>query len=236
MKGITIRISKKKLRALKMLFSGVAIIVCILALDSRIRPVMTTLSTYQAKLAATKSINDAVIDVISQEDVVYNNIISLTKGETGEVSSISTDMITINRLKAEITNKVSDRLKQDASRSIYIPLGTILGGQFLSGRGPKVEFKVLPAGYVKTEIYNSFQSAGINQTLHQIMLSVNATVSAVAPVYTITTDVNTNICITETIIVGKVPNAFTDINGDKADPIGLYNDYAAHLVDPDTTS
>ena len=67
-----------------------------------------------------------------------------------------------------------------------------MGGQILSGRGPEVEFRVIPAGYVHTEIYNQFQSAGINQTLHQIMLKVDATVSAVMPIYTVTTEVTTN--------------------------------------------
>lgn len=228
-KPVTIRVSKKKLRALKMIAIGTTLVLLVALLDSRVRPVITTLSTYQAKLAATQSINDAVIQVINEEDVIYNSIITLTQADDGEVSSISTDMITINRLKAEITNKISDRLKLDASRTIRIPIGTVLGGQILSGRGPRIEFKVLPAGYVHTEIYNNFKAAGINQTLHQIMLSVDATVSAVSPVYTVTTTVNTNICIAETIIVGRVPGAFTDINGDKADEIGMYNDYGAHL-------
>ena len=94
-----------------------------------------------------------------------------------------------------------------------------------------MEFKVLPVGYVQTEIYNSFQSAGINQTLHQIMLKVTATVSAVIPAYTVTTDVTTNLCIAQTIIVGKVPTAYTDINGEQSDLIGQINDYAAEIQD-----
>lgn len=208
---------------------GMFLIASLFLIDSRIRPVITTLSTYQAKLAATKSINDAVMQVITTEDVVYNNIISVRENPQGEVSSIETDMITINRLKAEITNKVSEQLEIDASKGIFVPIGSILGGQFLAGRGPSLEFKVLPAGYVKTEIYNQFESAGINQTLHQIMLSVQATVSAVAPVYTVTTDVDTNLCIAETVIVGKVPSAYTDINGDKSDKLNMFNDYKAEL-------
>lgn len=227
MKPITVHVSRKKLRAVKLLIVGMFLILSVFLLDSRVRPLITTISTYQAKLMATKSINDAVIQVISEEDVVYNNIISITQNEVGEVASISTDMITMNRLKSEITNKVSDKLIENSTRGIYIPIGTIVGGQLFSGRGPKVEFKILPAGFVHTEIYNSFQSAGINQTLHQIMLSVDATVSAVMPIYTVTTEVNTNICIAETIIVGKVPSSYTDINGDQSDELGLYNDYQA---------
>lgn len=227
MRPITIHIKRKKLRALKMLLVGVCLLAAVFVLDGRVRPVLTTLATYQAKLSATRSINEAVIQVISEEDVVYNNIISVTQKTGGEVSSLSTDMVTVNRLKAQITSKVADRLTQDAVQDIGIPIGTVFGGQLLSGRGPRLTFKVLPAGYVHSEIYNRFQSAGINQTLHQIMLSVEVTISAVAPIYTITTNVDTNLCIAETIIVGKVPEAFTDINGDSSDDIGMYNDYGA---------
>ncbi|MGI5966529.1 MULTISPECIES: sporulation protein YunB [Anaerotruncus] len=231
MRPVTIRVNKRKLRGIKMLAVGLALLMVIVVIDGRVRPIITTISSYQAKLEATKSINDAVIEVISEEDVVYNSIISITQGKNGEVSSISTDMISMNRLKAEITNKVSDFLSDNSTRPVGIPIGTLMGGQILSGRGPEVEFRVIPAGYVHTEIYNQFQSAGINQTLHQIMLKVDATVSAVMPIYTVTTEVTTNICIAETIIVGQVPEAYSEINGDHSDPINMYNDYKADNFD-----
>ncbi|WP_101911036.1 sporulation protein YunB [Marasmitruncus massiliensis] len=229
MKPVTIRIKKKKLKAFKLMALVMAVVVGVFWIDSRIRPVIQMITTYQAKLAATRSINNAVIHVISEEDVVYNSIVSIQKDSEGEVSSLETDMITMNRLKSLVTNRVSEQLIQDAASTVRVPLGTLLGGQILSGRGPVVEFKVLPVGYVQTEIYNNFQSAGINQTLHQIMLKVTASVSAVIPVYTVTTDVTTNLCIAQTIIVGKVPEAYTDINGEKSDLLGQFNDYGAQL-------
>ena len=226
-KPIVIRVKKKKLRAIKLVLAGVLAMVLVLVMDSRLRPLITMIASYQAKLSATRSINNAVIEVISKEDVVYNNIISMVQDENGEIASIETDMITVNRLKSEITNQISDQLLEDSDRAVLIPIGTVLGGQLFSGRGPNMEFRILPAGYVHTEIYNNFESAGINQTLHQIMLSVDATVSAVAPVYTTTPDITTNFCIAETVIVGKVPQAFTDINGDKSSLLNMRNDYAA---------
>ncbi|MCI8648541.1 MAG: sporulation protein YunB [Anaerotruncus sp.] len=227
MQPITIRISRKRRRALKLLMVGMLLAGLAFFTDSRLRPLVTTISTYQAQLAATRSINYAVLQVLDQQDIDYDSMITLSRDQEGEVSSISTNMVAINRLKAQVETQVSSQLLVDADHPILIPIGTVFGGQFFAGRGPNMEFQILPAGYVTTEIYNSFRSAGINQTLHQIMLSIRATVSAVAPVYTVTTNVNTNICIAETVIVGRVPEAFTDINGDRSDTIGLYNDYVA---------
>lgn len=234
MKPVTIRIKKKKWRQIKIMAFIMAMVFGVFWLDSRIRPIIKTITTYQAKLAATRSINNAVIHVISEEDVVYNSIVTVDKNDVGEVSSLETDMIVMNRLKSLITNKVSEQLILDANNTIRVPIGTLLGGQILSGRGPIVEFKVLPVGYVQTEIYNHFESAGINQTLHQIMLKVTASVTAVIPVYSVTTDVSTNLCIAQTIIVGKVPTAYTDINGEKSDLIGQLNDYGAQIPETDT--
>lgn len=227
LRSVQLRSKKKKRRALKMIVIGVLIVELLLFADGRVRPIITTIATYQAQLMATRSVNDAVIEVIAEEDVVYNSIVGITMDNSGEIASISTDMISLNRLKALITNKVSEYLERDGMDTVDIPVGTLLGGQFLSGRGPDVDFRVIPAGYVHTEIYNRFQSAGINQTLHQIMLSVQVNVTAVLPLYTVDTSIETNICIAETVIVGKVPAAYTDINGDNSDVIGLYNDYAA---------
>lgn len=225
MRPITIRVKKKKLRAVKMILIGCIIIGLVFAVDHRVRPLIQLMAGYQAQLLVTRNINEAVMDVINEEDVVYNTIVSVSKGSDGQVSSISTDMVTMNRLKAEITNQVSEHLEENLTQTISIPVGTLIGGALLSGRGPELEFKVLPSGYVQTSIYNDFQSAGINQTLHRVMLSVRVTVSAIMPLYTVTKDVETNLSIAETMIVGQVPSSYTDINGDMSTLLDQYNNY-----------
>ena len=224
---ITIRISRRKLRAWKMLFCGLLLLLLLILLDGQIRPIITTVTDYQAKLAVTRSINEAVLEVISEEQVSYNNIIKMTTAPDGEVTSLHTDMVAMNRLKAEVSNRVADRLEADAGQPVQIPIGSLLGNQYFAGRGPELCFQVLPAEYVITDFYNEFRSAGINQTLHQIMLTVTAKVGAVMPPYTVETEVKTDICIAETVIVGRVPESFTDINGDDRGMIDKVNDYGA---------
>lgn len=235
MRQITIHVKKRKLRALKMMVLGIFMIVLVMTIDHRVRPLVETMSAYQAQLIATRNINEAVMEVISEEDVVYNTIVSQTYTPDGQVSSISTDMITVNRLKAEISNRISDYLERETTQRVQIPIGTLVGGQIFSGRGPKVEFRVQPVGYVHTEIYNEFLSAGINQTLHRLMLSVKVTMTAVVPLYTVTTDVNTNLSIAETMIVGNVPSAYTDINGDMSDLLDQLNNYEANMPETPQT-
>ena len=72
---------------------------------------------------------------------------------------------------------------------------------------------MVPIGYVTTTISNEFTSAGINQTLLRIMMSVTGTVTVVMAGYSATSEVTTDFCIVETIIVGAVPQGFTEVTG-----------------------
>lgn len=227
MSPVTIRISKKRLRCWRFLLCVILLAAAVMLVGARLRPVITEVFKYQAEITATRSINDAVLSVISESGARYDAIIRTHEDESGRVSFLETDMVEMNRIKSQIANEVADRLAADAKKTVDLPLGTVLGGDFFAGRGPLIEFRVAPAGYARTDFYNEFQTAGINQTLHQIMISVEVPVSAVMPFYMISTEVSTSVCIAETVIVGEIPQSFTEINGDERGALDKLGDYKA---------
>ena len=87
---ITIRVSKRKLRAWKMLLTGAAILAGALLLGGRVRPAITSVFTYQAQLAATRSVNDAVLDVIGRGGVDYQSSIHVREDAQGRVTFLET--------------------------------------------------------------------------------------------------------------------------------------------------
>lgn len=184
------------------------------SIDYKIRPLIKTMSSYQAKVFATKAINDAIAIELENQQISYEDMVYITRNKEDNITSIQTDMIAINGLKSKLTNAILEYLYDIEHQIIEIPIGTLVGGQIFSGRGPEIKFKVSPSGFVQTEIHNNFASAGINQTLHQIMLSINIRVTAIIPGYTVSTDVSTNFCIAETVIVGLVPDTY--FNSDKS--------------------
>ncbi|MEG2295645.1 MAG: sporulation protein YunB, partial [Oscillospiraceae bacterium] len=198
------------------------IVICgiFISIDYKIRPLIKTVSSYQAKVFATKAINDAIAIELENQQLTYEDMVHITKNREGNITSIQTDMIRVNALKSKLTNATLEYLYDIENQVIGIPIGTLIGGQIFSGRGPKLEFTVSPSGFVQTEIYNNFTSAGINQTLHQIMLNLNIRVTSIIPGYTVSTDVSTNFCIAETIIVGLVPDTY--FSSDKS-PTDLFN-------------
>ena len=206
---------------------GVA--VAFMAIDGQLRTTVTTMASHEAHTYATRAINDAVIEELSASGISYSDLVLLTSNEAGDITSIQTDMMGVNRLKSQITNRVLEAVMELQMQHITVPMGTLLGNQLTSGRGPAVTFKIVPAGFAQANIYNRFESAGINQTHHQIMLDLTITVTAFVPGYTISTDVNTNICLAETVIVGAVPENFTQVEGDYGSVPGAIRDYGTGL-------
>ncbi len=86
----------------------------------------------------------------------------------------------VNKIKTEIVTRVNSRLNELNGDTLQIPLGTISGIQLFNGRGPKIKVRIFPVGVAEAEFRSEFLSAGVNQTLHRIMLSVDGSVTAIS--------------------------------------------------------
>lgn len=196
-------------------------------LHMRMRPVIEDMAEYQSKIFTTKIVNNSVLEEIEKNEISYDNIIKVTQDNLGTVTSIQTDMIKVNNLKASVTQNIVEKLHNIDKHTITLPLGTLIGNEWFSARGPDINIKIIPQGYVQSELFSKFISAGINQTKHQIILKTTVQMVIVCPGYTVRCSSSTNFIIAETIIVGKIPESFTQIEGDDSPTISKINDYAA---------
>ena len=182
-------------------------------LDLRIRPYIQSISSYQAQIYGTRVINDAIYEELASENIRYDNLVTLTQNGQGQITSLQTDMVALGRLRGRVTEAVIQEIDEMEEQQIAIALGTLSGVQLLSGRGPDVHLRVEPAGYLTSEVENRFESAGINQTRHQIMLLLDMRVMAIIPGYTTSTEIHTEYCLAETVIVGTVPDTLLTLSG-----------------------
>ena len=85
------------------------------------------------------------------------------------------------------------------------------------------------SGYAKSKLLSNFASAGINQTLHRIILKVSVNVYLVMPWYRASSSVEAEFILAETLIVGKVPDAYTVVieTDEEGELSGIVNDYGA---------
>ena len=187
---------------------GCALIAATAALDAQLRPVVRAVAAYQASAAAAELIEKSVSRVLERDDVRYDSLVELVRGEDGRIEAIRADTVAINRLKSEITLEISDALGDRETASVKIPSGTLTGLTLLSGRGPAVEIRIVPAGYVRTAVENGFEAAGINQTRHSISVRITAELLAVLPGISEPVTAETSCVLAETVMIGEIPEVY----------------------------
>lgn len=198
-----------------------------IGLDLGIRPMVRASAASQTQIAVNRMIQRAVLEVLEEDGLRYQSFVSLQQNQNGETTALTTDTVLINRLQGELLEKILQTLQETRQITLQLPLGSLTGSQFLAGRGPLVSLKLRPVGIVKTKIVNQFDEAGINQTRHRIQLQVTVDMLSLLPGYRISSQAQSNIILAETIIVGLVPDAYTEVYGGTDDLVGMIQDYGA---------
>jgi sporulation protein YunB len=182
-------------------------------IDNQIRPVIKNVAGYQGKIIATKAINEAMSEELDEAEYTYKDIVIIDKNNEGNINSIEINSIMVNKIKASVSKRIITKISNVDDRKLKIPIGSFLGAQMLSGRGPKVDFIIKPSGTIETNMTSEFLEAGVNQTKHRITLNIKVKVTAIIPAYSTSVEVPTNFILAETIIVGQVPNYSLNMPG-----------------------
>lgn len=195
--------------------------------DGNFREILMNYAKSVASARVNTILNDAVYDYLGQNGVEYSSLTDFTySGDT--VSSVKYNTVLINRIKSGIVSLIQKKVANQSEISVGVPVGTIIGNSFTYNRGPEIKTDVKISSHVKSKMISSFESAGINQTLHGILLNLDVDIYLVSPWYRTSSNVTSEFIITETIIVGKVPEAYTVVIESESDNTGgLINDYGA---------
>ena len=179
--------------------------------DVQLRPILRRTAEMEATRRATVVVNQAVGDTLIQRERA-GEIIHVSRGANGNITAIETDTIALSMLQTALSSSIATALR-DAGKVTYgIPLGTLTGSAYLTGRGPKVMFSFSFANGVTSDVLSTFEAAGINQTLHRLTLRVTVQVMAIAPGVRETLPLSVDFVLAETIIVGEIPNVITGGN------------------------
>lgn len=196
---------------IKILILCVLLIFIVSWIYRKITPIVNSAVSSYAKLYASRLIYDTVEKKLSEESIEYSDIVLISKDSSGKVTLVETDTIKLLRLKAAIVCDVLDSLSRLSELSLSIPLGNLMNSPFLSGRGPKIPFKLVPFGYFSSFVESSFSAAGINQTQHRLILNLCAEINVLIPGFKSSVSVPISLVIAETIIVGTTPDSFRGI-------------------------
>lgn len=154
-----------------------------------------------------KSSNNAVL---SLSTVKYDDLIDTTYKD-GEIVSITANSSVINNLANALAIETQRELDLQSTTNLKIPVGTVSGIAFLTGKGFNVTFDVQPIGNVTCSFSTSFTSSGINQTIHKIFVLVNSSAMVVLPFNSQKVSKTIEYLVAECLIVGKVPQTYINV-------------------------
>ncbi len=175
-----------------------------------VRPLILDMAQNQTKIIAEQAIHGAVNDLF--KDVDYSSFIRLSRLDDGTISALESDMVSVNRLKAEASIAIQEAFSKIDETEIYIPLGSLTGSPLFAGVGPRMPVKLMPYGRVMVEFQTEFTEAGINQTHLEISLMAKGNVSIVMPTGNVSSEIITELPVIQTIIVGKIPDNYVNID------------------------
>lgn len=203
------RLDRRSLVRFLAFFLLVLLLTLLLSGTARMRPLLESLATTRVSNTVNRIIFEAVNEAIQEGDISYEELISLEKDNEGKITAVHSNMAAFNRLQAQILDIILARIDQVSARELSIPIGTLTGSALLAGRGPRISVRMESVGSSSARFENRFDSAGINQTNHQIVLEVDVSVSILLPGFTTATTVSTAVTVAETVIVGSVPETYT---------------------------
>ncbi len=178
------------------------------SLRSKYRLVIGDLAQTSVKNATSDLANDSVAQQIENGNIQYDRIVYFEKDINGRITALKTNIREVNRLKTDILNIINGRILALDAADIGIPIGSLFLPEFFSGKGPAIPVHILAIRNSDATFSSNFIQAGINQTLHQLVMEVNVEAAVLVLGETSTFQVSSQIVVAETVIVGEVPNTF----------------------------
>ena len=205
---------KKRRRRVKILLYSALIVAALLLLRAKLRPYIAALAEMEGKRLGADAITRAVVRVFAQERPEYADVVSVTYAADGKVVSLHADAAKLNALRLAVGDAVADELGETPASSVKVSLGS-LAGELFAGRGVSIAVKLDSVSTVDVDYSSEFVSAGINQTLHRIKMDVIVSFTILAATYRVDTQSTCAFNLAETVIVGSVPENYTDIGLDQ---------------------
>ena len=187
------------------------LIIAIMASTLFIRKVISGYAKEQATTILFTSANRAVGDYLAESSITYSDIVKLSRNSNNDISSLEIDIVKINELKSRITTLISDSMSAGERYTISVPFGTLFGNEYTLGLGPEIKFRMQMVASVTPDFQSNFYAAGINQVLHQILITVKINGNLIIPWCRTPFYTETSIIAAQTVLVGVTPDAYTNV-------------------------
>ena len=161
-----------------------------------LRSMVSEYAASAARDTVVTAVNDIVKDVMAEPRFGEGELVTFERDRQGNIAAVRANVATVNKLTVEI------------------PVANLLGSALLMNRGPSIPVHVTMLSSSTASFRSELTGAGINQTRHQIFLVLDVQLSFLLPWRDMDTSVQTEILVSETVIVGAVPGSYMNWESD----------------------
>lgn len=176
-----------------------------------VKPFVFTFAKSTAETIILNAANEAVLNILSKNDITYSDVSNISRDESGKITGVEINIEKVNFLKSALSNEIAQIVSVRNKYDLKIPIGTLLGNEYTTGYGPKIRFKMQLTETAILDFESRFESAGINNVLHQIIIKIDVRASVLMMGCTDGFSVSTTALAAQTIIAGEVPESFTNV-------------------------
>ena len=217
-------------RKKRMKWAAVAILllliaVCLGLLTLRFQRIFMEYAINICEDSAIKEVGVLLEDEVFSHPEEFSNLVVLERDSDNRITALRTDVIAVGKIKARLVSGLFDRLDYLEETQIEVPLGTVFAPNLFTGMGPKVKVGLAGLTQMEAEFVSAFTSAGINQTRHRILIEVHAGFRILTPFGGEDREIVSTYPVTDTVIVGTVPERYAYIGGADGDLLGEIRDY-----------
>lgn len=189
----------------------IGMVVVLIFINSALKPVIMNMAESYGKMSVAKTVDDAVSKVFENEDIGYSDIVRLTFSDSGFVTAVEYNSAEINKIKLLLSRSLVSSLEKLRASKIKVPIGSVTGNAYLSGRGLNLRLRIMQSSVPVIEVISSFESEGINTVLHRIIIRITVETEAYLPPRRVSFTLTQDFVIAQTIIVGDIPSGYADI-------------------------
>ena len=181
-------------------------ILIIIAFESYMKPLQDKIMENEARGLVEERVSKIADDVISNSDYDYDKLLVKSENKNGGIVSLSVNTPAVNKIQNEFSDVFQNKMDDLNTQYFSVPLGDLTNLSMLSSLGPRIKFSYDMTGSVDVELKSTFESTGVNQTIHRVNMIVDEEVVFISQSYMENLKIRNEFAISETVIVGDTPD------------------------------
>ena len=178
-------------------------------LEQKLLPSLQEISHIQCKTYANQLIDTATKKVLEDTQLTAADLLLPEKNASG----YRANTVLVNQFCTQLSEAVTEELKEQPAETISIPLGAATGWHILADRGPEIPFHLQPMGTANVDYQTSFTAVGINQINYKIWLVLTIELRVVNPLDEEILTLERKLMLADLIFSGHIPERYFEIAG-----------------------